>query len=160
VSNQHLANAITTTGASRTFFPTTSQTNTAYQVHASYVLTGETPSFNQGVRPRRPFDPFAGTWGAFQVAARWTQMNIDNSIFQNAGTRARPLYPFADPRQSVSKASTWGVDLSWYLNNNVRLIADYEQTYFEGGASDPNNPLVISSRNMEKVFMSRVQVAW
>lgn len=160
VSNQHLANAITNSAVSRAFFPTTSMTNTAWQINGSWVLTGETPDFNRGVRPRHIFDPFAGTWGAFQIAARWTQLDIDNDIFQNSGTLARPVFPFSDPRTSVSSAKTWGVDLSWYLNNNVRLIADYEQTYFKGGGTDLFNPTVVTSRPMERVFMTRVQVAW
>lgn len=128
--------------------------NDAWQVQASYVLTGEKASFF-GIKPEKNFDPFNGTWGALQLAARFTELNVDDSLYQNFGTKKVPLYVFADPRQSVRQASTWSVGLNWYLNNNVKLMANYDQTSFKGGAGAGNAYL---SRDMEKVFMTRFQV--
>lgn len=127
--------------------------NDAWQVQASYVLTGEKASFF-GVKPAQNFDPFNGGWGALQLAARWTELDIDNSVFQNYGSKATPFYVFSDPRQSVSKASTWSLGLNWILNNNVKIAANYDQTSFKGGAGAGNTYL---SRDMEKVFMTRFQ---
>ena len=55
-------------------------TNQAWGVTASYVLTGEATS-ERGVRPDRPFDPAAGTWGAVQVAARYAELTLDRDLF-------------------------------------------------------------------------------
>ena len=50
----------------------------AWQVAASWVLTGEAATdAGAGVRPRAIFDPSTGHWGAFQVAARVHQLDVD-----------------------------------------------------------------------------------
>lgn len=147
------------TGAPTTTTASAKQSNTAWQIAATYVLTGENNSF-QGVKPRHVFDPFEGTWGAWQVGARFTELDVDNDTFRNFGTADKPVYLISDPRVSVSKASTWGLDVSWWLNNNVRFIADYQQTSFQGGATSRANTLAVASRPTEKVWFTRLQVAW
>lgn len=118
------------------------QENRAWQVALSYVLTGEDASYKT-VKPSHPFNPFTGHWGAFQVAARYSELHVDEDTF--------PL--FADLSQSARRAQAWAVGLNWYLNNNVKLMADYEQTEFDGGAAGGDRP-------HEKVFFSRFQVAF
>ena len=54
--------------------------NQAWNVTASYVLTGEATS-DRGVRPRAPFDPAAGHWGALQVSARLAELRVDDDVF-------------------------------------------------------------------------------
>jgi phosphate-selective porin OprO/OprP len=132
------------------------QDNWAYQVTASYVVTGEDNTF-QGVKPRQAFDPFNGHWGAFQLAARWNELDIDDATFKNFGTSARPVYLYADPRKSVSKASSWAVGANWWLNQNLKIMADYEQTHFTGGAGTATH---ITDRQTEKAFFTRFQVAF
>ena len=52
--------------------------NKAWQVAASWVLTGEAATdAGAGVRPRAIFDPSTGHWGAFQVAARSMHRRVD-----------------------------------------------------------------------------------
>jgi phosphate-selective porin OprO/OprP len=132
------------------------QNNRAYQVAASYVVTGEDNTF-QGVRPRRAFDPLNGNWGALQLATRWNELDIDDATFRNFGTSAKPVYLYADPTKSVSKASSWAVGASWWLNPNVKIMADYEQTHFTGGAGTTTH---ITDRQTEKVFFTRFQLAY
>ena len=43
--------------------------NSAWEVSASWVLTGEDASYN-GVTPLHPFDFRKGTWGAWQIVGR------------------------------------------------------------------------------------------
>lgn len=153
----------------------------AWNVTVSYMLTGEENVFlRQGIKPRhefdpmygirpdKPFNPSEGHWGAVQVAARWSYMDFDDNVFQNIGTVRNPVYPFADPRLSVSEATTWALGINWWLNPNVKIMADYSQTSFNGGAGTYNvsnrgavslSPLT-SSREMEKVFQTRVQLAF
>jgi phosphate-selective porin OprO/OprP len=128
------------------------QYNTAWQVQASYVLTGEDNTF-QSVKPRRNFDPLNGSWGAFQLAARWTELDIDDDTFANQGTASSPFI-LIDPAKSVSKASTWTLGANWFLNRYTRIMADYEQTYFDGGAANKKD------RQMEKVFSTRFQLSF
>jgi phosphate-selective porin OprO/OprP len=122
---------------------TARQDNKAWQVLASYMLTGEDNSF-QGIKPLHPFDPFAGTWGALQVAARWGELEVDADTFNFKGA-------FADPATSARKATEWALGLNWWLNTNIRLMSDYAQTYFLGGAAHGRD------RPVEKVFQTRFQ---
>jgi len=148
--NVSASTAITTRRASA------SQNNSAWQIAASYVLTGEDVTF-QGVKPRKPFDPFNGNWGAFQIGARWTQMNIDQDTYKNYGGTAANQFYLVDPSKSVRRASGWTIGLNWYLNRSVTIRSDYEQTYFAGGSGTTKDVL---SRQMEKIFSTRFQVAF
>ncbi|MEI7867843.1 MAG: porin [Candidatus Methylumidiphilus sp.] len=134
------------------------ENNQAWQVWASYVLTGEDVTF-QGVRPRQPFDPFNGNWGALQFTARYTELDIDNSVYENQGINntAANRFVFLDPSKSITQATGWALGINWYLNRNVLVRSDYEQTYFHGGSGTATNVL---SRQMEKVFSTRVQVSF
>jgi len=148
----------TTTVTTHTSVPTISaqktQTNTAWQVATSYVLTGEDNTY-WAIKPRKNFDPFSGEWGAFQLAARWTELDIGKDTFTNYGSAANPLYLFADPRSSVQHAQTWGLGVNWFLNSNVKIQGNYEQTKFTGGAVTLDNQ--VTNRPDEKVFFTRVQ---
>jgi len=44
------------------------------------VLTGEEASY-KGVKPKRPFDLKNGAWGAFELAARYSQLHVDGDAF-------------------------------------------------------------------------------
>lgn len=117
--------------------------NSAWQVTASYVLTGEKASY-YGVVPKLPFHPGQGQWGAVELAARVGQLDVDNHAFESA---------FADPSKSASKAFNWGVGLNWYLNRGVKFMLDYDQTSFDGGAAH-------GDRQTEHALFSRIQVAF
>lgn len=119
----------------------TTQNNSAWQVQASYVLTGENNTF-QSVKPRSPFDPLKGQWGALQLAARWSQLTVDKDTGQ-----------FLSSSAYVNQANAWTVGFNWYLNNNTRIMADYEDTNYSGGAKVGNRP-------EEKAFATRVQIVF
>ena len=116
--------------------------NTAWQVAGSYFLTGEENSW-KAVTPKSPFQPSRGGWGAWEIAGRFGQLEIDEDAF--------PL--FANPDTSAQKATSWAVGLNWHLNRNVKFNLDYEQTKFHGGTG----PLF---DNGEKVLFARAQVSW
>jgi len=98
--------------------------NDAWQIAASYVLTGENASY-KGVVPRSDFGPGeGGGWGAFEVAARYHELSVDPDIFDTG---------FASPLTSAEAARAWGVGLNWYLNRWVKLMLDYDRTAFDGG---------------------------
>jgi phosphate-selective porin OprO/OprP len=160
LSSSTLNNTVTTTTTANGKTTTTAgvsaltQNNHAWQIAASYVLTGEDNSF-QGVKPRQPFNPFNGTWGAWQIAARYMELDVDADTFANYGTLTSPRYLFSDPRNSVQRASTWGIGANWFVNSNIKLSANYEQTHYKGGAQ--NAAFQTVDRPTEKAFFTRFQ---
>jgi len=122
--------------------------NTAWQIAGGWVLTGEKSSFS-GVTPRQPFDPRRGHWGAWQVVARYSELNVDPAAF-NA---------FADPLASARSAAEWSVGLNWYLNANLRLSTSFAHTDFEGGGIR-SGALGAVTRKDENVLFTRLQLAF
>jgi phosphate-selective porin OprO/OprP len=116
--------------------------NTAWQVAASWFLTGEENSF-KAVTPRSPFKFEGEGWGAFELTARYGALDVDDDTFPT----------FASAATSASKATSWGTGVNWHLNRNVKLSLNYEQTNFEGGTS----PLL---RNGEKALLTRAQFSF
>lgn len=115
----------------------------AWQVAASYVLTGEAATDSAaGVRPRRDFDVGNGGLGAFQVAARYHTLQVDEQAI---------ALGFAAPGAS-RKAEAWTAGLNWYFTPNFRYTFNFERTVFD---DDPDGP-----RNAENAFVFRTQVAF
>ena len=115
--------------------------NDAWQAAASFLLTKEKAGFSP-VKPRRPFDPSNGRWGAFELAARVHQLSVDDDAF---------ALGFADLKKSARRATAWAVGLNWYLNRNIKYVLNYEQTSFDGGAAAGDRP-------KEKAVLARAQV--
>jgi len=127
------------TGVTRT---TEKLEHKAWQVEGSLFLTGERNSF-KSVTPKKQFDPFAGGWGAFELVARYGELDFDDDAF--------PIY--ASPTASVTEEKAWAVGLNWHLGRNVKLMFNYEQTQFEGGATTGDRP-------DEKFFATRFQTSF
>jgi phosphate-selective porin OprO/OprP len=115
----------------------------AWSVTATWSLTGEGASY-RALAPEKNFDPRAGGWGAWQLVARCSQLDIDDDVFPT----------FADPAVSATRADAWGVGLNWYLNRNVRAYFDFNHTNFKGGASGR-----VTAQD-ENVFLTRIQLAF
>ncbi len=121
---------------------TLSARNTAWQASGSVVLTGETPV--QGlVTPKRPFDPAKGTWGALEIAARYSALDVDDDVF---------TLGYADPAKSARSAHEYGIALDWYLNHNVKYLVSYDHTTFKGGAASGGD------RKDEGALLVRAQI--
>jgi phosphate-selective porin OprO/OprP len=82
-------------------------------VAAGYFLTGESRPYKRSdgtwarVKPNSTFDPGQGDWGAFEVAARYSFLDLNDEDLD--GGR----------EQNVT------LGLNWYLYSNVRLTANY-----------------------------------
>jgi phosphate-selective porin OprO/OprP len=127
--------------------------NTAWQVTGGWVLTGEDASY-AGLTPKHPFSLADGHWGAFQIVARYGELDVDNKAFPT----------FANPAASASAAHAWGVGLNWYLNRNLRINTSYSRTTFTGGGKATGSaaasaPGLITAQP-EEVFFSRLQLAF
>src|SRR5690606_18555206 len=102
----------------------------AWQVAGQWVLTGEPASFS-GITPNRPFQlRGGGGWGAWQLVARYSQLDVDDQAFLG----------FSNPDTSASAATAWSVGINWWLNKNVRVLTSFTHTKFDGGGS-AFNPL-------------------
>ncbi|MBL9216703.1 MAG: hypothetical protein JNG83_14590 [Opitutaceae bacterium] len=129
--------------------PKTELQHRAWQLAAGYVLTGEDSSYN-GVVPATNFDPAQGTWGAFEVAARYASLEIDDAVF--------PQY--ASAANNANEASAVGVGLNWYLSKAVVFKFDYYQTRFGFNAASPAVSSAPVLRQDEKSFITRFQLTF
>ena len=122
--------------------------NTAWEVSAGWILTGEEANYNVGVVPKHPFNPVSGNWGwgAWQIVGRYAQLNVDPDTFPT----------FANPATSASTAHAWAVGLNWYLNRNVRCDLSYSHTSFTGG----QGPGATVTRDPEQVLFTRIQLGF
>lgn len=93
----------------------------SYYVMASYVLTGESFSYNasrggwSGVRPRADFKP-GSTLGAWEVAARFSVTDLNDAP-------ASGLIPAGAIRGGEQEILTFAVN--WYLNRNLRFMFNW-----------------------------------
>lgn len=113
----------------------------AWQVAASYVLTGEKASL-RGVEPASEFSLANGTWGAIELVARYSELSIDDKTFSGG---------YADAKKSASGAENTGVGINWYATRNTKISVDYETTAFDGGAAE-------GDRDDEQIIIARAQV--
>ena len=111
-----------------------------YYLLGSYFLTGESRNYYQRlgsfwrVTPHRQFDPWgSGGWGAFEVAARVSHIDLDDEVDDLVG----------GVRGGVS--NNVSLALNWYFSPYVRLSLNYvhaeidnldEQGEQEGGTVD------------------------
>lgn len=129
--------------------PATELKNTGWQIAAAHVLTGEDSSY-AGVTPRTNFDWSAGTWGAFEVAARYSTVRIDDAAFP----------AFASPSASAEEARAFGIGFNWYLSKVVRFSFDYYHTDFRLNGLAPVVPSNALLRQDEQAFISRFQLSF
>jgi phosphate-selective porin OprO and OprP len=114
----------------------------AWQVELGYVLTGENASY-RGVVPSSSFDPFAGTFGALELVARWGQVDFDDAGQQSGLVTAT----------SPEGADDWAIGVNWYLNRFTKLALNYERTTFDGFGDAPD-------RDPEGLVVGRFQLSY
>ncbi|HLI62972.1 MAG TPA: porin [Terriglobales bacterium] len=119
--------------------------NHAWQVTGSWMLTGEQNSY-RSIVPRKALEGggHESGWGAWEVAARYSELRIDPLAFSSG---------LADITKSARASHEWVVGLNWYLNFFVKLQFNYDQSTFDGGAVKGNRPT-------EHAIMERLQVAF
>ncbi|HZE55891.1 MAG TPA: porin [Bradyrhizobium sp.] len=118
-------------------------------VQASYSIGGTrhydpTRGAYTGVIPERPMAPGSSGWGALELAARYTLVNL-NSPFLTTATlgpaySAPGVFTGGTTSYGGGKETTYGVGLNWYPNNNMKFMLDYEHVVvdnpqFFGGAN-------------------------
>lgn len=130
-----------------------------FNIFGSFFLTGESRSFKNGnvdkLKPFNDFDPAAGHWGAFELAARYDQIDLDDSALP------LPITP-TSTNQGGRKAHTWTGAVNWYLNPNFRAGFNYIRfTGRNSGLLAPTvaaTPLAQFGTAKGDVFATRLQV--
>lgn len=96
---------------------------TAWYAQVGYTLTGESRTYKgsdgefKRLSPRNNFDLRKGTWGAWEVAGRYDEIDLEDGIV--TGGEAKRL----------------SLSLNWYLNEDVRVLAGYTKAFdLDGGA--------------------------
>jgi phosphate-selective porin OprO/OprP len=108
-------------------------TFTGWTVGGSWVLTGETKVYTAGTYvasalaetqagygapiPSRPFSLDGGSWGAWELTARYSDTDLGWHQTQAASTTQ--LAGINGGRQRIM-----ALGVNWYLNRNVRMILD------------------------------------
>ena len=139
-------------GVSRTAarpFSSASLENTAWQISGGWILTGERAAYAGGVPPRRPFNPAAGGWGAWQVVA-----GIRNWTWTTTRFRCLPILPAQPARPTGGRSGC-----NWYLNLNLKLGTSFAHTTFEGGGAGATAPGIVTRKD-ENVLFTRIQLAF
>jgi phosphate-selective porin OprO/OprP len=107
--------------------------NTAWQLQAYWFLTGEDEAYDKAT-PRRDFGFGQGGAGAWELVARYHELQFDDAAFTGGANS------FANPATAPSAAHAVGVGLNWYLNRNFKAQLDYEVTRFDGGGASGDRP--------------------
>jgi phosphate-selective porin OprO/OprP len=87
-------------------------------VQASWTLTGEQRAYNagnaayNGVVPANPFSFSRGGWGAWEIAARYSVMDLNDDLGIATGVAG-------------GKQTVYTVGLNWYVNRNIRFMVNY-----------------------------------
>lgn len=103
-----------------------------WYVEGSWILTGEMKTYAaagtnnematfNNPRVITPFDPASGNWGAWEVAARYSDLDLNWRPGAVGQTAAQS--PVGGVRGGEEKIWTLGVN--WYMNNNVLMRFNY-----------------------------------
>lgn len=102
----------------------------AWYLQASWVLTGEAYRYDikkaaySGVKPANPFGFGGGGMGAWEIAARYSEADLNDASAGIAGGQQEIIT----------------VGLNWYANNNLRFMLNYLNVDVKnrGGVLNPN----------------------
>jgi phosphate-selective porin OprO/OprP len=119
-----------------------------WTIGGTWILTGETKAYNvtglaetqasfgQPV-PSRPFSLTGGSWGTWELAARYSDTDLSWMKSQTAVTNTLGTSQLAGVLGGEERILDLGVN--WYLNRNVRLMLDdLIVTVKKGTATIPN----------------------
>ena len=94
---------------------------TGWYVEGGWVVTGEARKYNTGAAAfdappvDRPFDPDKGQWGAWELAARYSVLDLNDSAFSTV---------LAD-RVRGGEQTIWTAGVNWFLNPAIRFSLDW-----------------------------------
>jgi phosphate-selective porin OprO/OprP len=119
-------------------------------VEASWTITGESRKYIPatgaygGIIPFNPVNPSGTGWGAWEIAGRYSVMNLNDQIGSIAG--------IAGGQQTIYTAG-----LNWYVNSNIRFMLNYLHGTVEKQASAVST--VNTGANFDAIA-GRMQIAF
>jgi phosphate-selective porin OprO/OprP len=132
--NEHLVNpngAAATTGT------------TSWQITLAGAIGGDETW--RGVQVKNPLNPAKGTFGAFELGARYADLRTGDLAFERK---------FASRNSSAQRATEYGVVGTWHLATWNHLRVAYTNTSFRGGAANG------ADKKTESLLDTRFQVAF
>jgi len=150
----------------------------AWYFQGSWILTGESKGYNPATgaftspKPAKPFSLANDGWGAWEVVARYSDLNLNSHVNDAAsvitnwtGASTRTYTYYNTVRGGDQKIATVG--LNWYPNNNVRFAFDYQWidvSRLQGPAAvttagTPALPAVDGGQDLQTIA-ARVQIAF
>jgi phosphate-selective porin OprO/OprP len=96
-----------------------------WYLQGAWTLTGERRAWSSanggfnGIRPAKPFALHGDGWGAFEVGARYSELDLNDH--EGAAGSAAPLGGIRGGQQKITT-----VGLNWYPNSVVRFLVDYQ----------------------------------
>ncbi|MDR3500261.1 MAG: porin [Parvibaculum sp.] len=110
----------------------------------AYALTGESRPYKAGafsrLKPSKPFDLNSGGWGAWELAGRYSTIDLTDGAFKGG------------------KENNWSFGVNWYPNSFVRVLADYVRYDAKDSLASP--PVAGSFTNAGDAFITEVSVIW
>lgn len=97
-----------------------------YYVQGSWIVTGEDKPYStesatyRAPRVTAPFDLNAGTWGALELKARYSFLDLNDNDQAGVSTVATDTLAVRGGEQQVI-----GAGFNWYPNNNIRFMVDW-----------------------------------
>jgi len=129
----------------------------------SWTITGEARTYNKQagsyfrIFPKNPFAPMSGSWGAWEVAARVSYVDL-NSNFMPGITALS-----ADPAAvDGGLQRTYSFGVNWYPNDIVRFMLDYSHVDYDkaNGTAVTGAPLGAPIGASFNAISFRAQVAY
>jgi phosphate-selective porin OprO/OprP len=125
---------------------------------ASWTITGESRAYNPAsgayarIVPSNPVNPGGTGWGAWEIAARYSVVNLNDQVGTAAG--------IAGGQQSIFTAG-----LNWYVTSNIMFKLNYLHGIFDKTAFAINaaNANLVSTGNVGANFdavAGRMQIAF
>ena len=100
-----------------------------WSVWGTWLLTGEDKPRNKAVVPKAAFDPKKGTWGAWELAARYEQFKADRELFKQGFLTG------------TNQADSTTVGLNWYMNRHMKTLLDFQTTQFRDSVTLNGSPV-------------------
>jgi phosphate-selective porin OprO/OprP len=128
----------------------------------SWTLTGESHAYNPQagsyfrIVPRNPFSLTHGGWGAWEVAARVSYVDLNSNFLPGTALSADPA------AVDGGKQTAYTFGLNWYPNDLVRLLVNYSHVDYEkaNGAAVAGAPLGAAVGAKFDAISFRAQVAY
>jgi phosphate-selective porin OprO/OprP len=118
----------------------------AWYVDAAWTITGESRKYKMGkfyqVDPTKKFSLKNGGWGAWELAARYSTVDANDGAFKGG---------------ELSNAT---LALNWYLNSNIRFMADYVEAFNFSNAAVTSTANTTKNPSDEGTFTLRAQLAY